>query len=304
MPRRSGSQDLDNHLRQQAEQARATTPATAPARNLYEYLRSRKAELAAAVPRHLTAERLLRIAWTAIRRNPQLMQCEWSTVADAVLQCAQLGLEPGVLNRAHLVPYRNRSTGRLECQLIIGYQGYIDLVMRTGLYRTVYACAVRLGDQFDYVQTADGPQLRHVPRLVDDNGLPIRDLAPIVCCYGVAIPQAGGPAHVRVVPIAEIEAHRRRSRAAEEGPWITDYEAMALKTTIRILVKQLPITTESAIALSGAERIELGEQMDIDVDTEDVPSETPENEQQDSQAEASPTAPSDPPGLFGGERNA
>ena len=47
-----------------------------------------------------------------------------------------------------------------------------------------------------------------------------------------------------VMSIDEIEAIRKRSRAANTGPWVTDYSEMARKTVARRHSKVLPMSTD------------------------------------------------------------
>src|SRR5262249_8718109 len=78
-----------------------------------------KDQIKLALPKHLTAERLLRVALTAVQRTPALLECDQLSIVGSVVQAAQLGLEPdGILGLAYLVPYFNKKTGRKECQLI------------------------------------------------------------------------------------------------------------------------------------------------------------------------------------------
>ena len=65
-----------------------------------------KAELATALPRHLDADRMLRICLTELRKTPKLLQCNPTSFFGAVVQASQLGLEPGSgLGQAYLIPY-------------------------------------------------------------------------------------------------------------------------------------------------------------------------------------------------------
>jgi len=54
----------------------------------------------------------------------------------------------------------------------------------------------------------------------------------------------------------EIEAVRRRSRAADDGPWVTDWSEMARKTVVRRGSKYLPLTTDFRRALELDEEAE------------------------------------------------
>jgi len=55
----------------------------------------------------------------------------------------------------------------------------------------------------------------------------------------------GGGLQLEGMPKAEIDEHRQRSRAKDSGPWVSDYDAMALKTTIRKISKYLPKSSEA-----------------------------------------------------------
>ena len=99
-----------------------------------------KAQMALALPKHMTADRLARIATTEIRKVPKLASCDQASFLGAIMQCAQLGLEPGgALGHAYLIPFdkRQKVNGRwetvsTEAQLIIGYRGMIDLAAALG----------------------------------------------------------------------------------------------------------------------------------------------------------------------------
>ena len=217
-------------------------------------------QIATALPRHVTADRLARVALTEIRRNPYLARCDQSSVLGAIMLCAQLGLEPGgPLGHAYLVPFDNRKTGRVEAQFILGYRGMIELARRSGQIQTIEARAVYEGDQFE-VRFGLDSTLTHVP----DFENPSRSLPEkLRFVYAVAKLRDGG-VQFEVMSRREIEAVRAQSRAGTTGPWQTHYEAMALKTVIRRLFKFLPVSVELARAIEEDERAELG-----------IPQETP-----------------------------
>jgi recombination protein RecT len=60
---------------------------------------------------------------------------------------------------------------------------------------------------------------------------------------------------------SEVDKIRRRSRAADDGPWVTDYEEMARKTVVKRLSKYLPLKPgdKLAQAIEIDNRIEAGE---------------------------------------------
>src|SRR5262245_12814982 len=115
--------------------------------NLQTLLEKYKHQIAAAIPNHLTPERLIRIALTAVSRSPGLRECDPLTICGCVIQAAQLGLEPdNVLGEAYLVPFHNSKTRKKECQLIPGYQGLLKLVRNSGELKFVSAQIVKEKD--------------------------------------------------------------------------------------------------------------------------------------------------------------
>ena len=205
-----------------------------------------KSQIAAALPRHMTADRMARIVMTEIRRIPALGKCNQTSLVGAVMQCAQLGLEPGnSLGHAYLIPYGS------DVQLVIGYRGFIDLARRSGQIVSLEAHAVYDGDHFECVFGLDS-NLRHEPDWQNPNRT---DPAKLQFVYAVAKLKDGG-VQFEVMSRAEVDAIRARSKAGRSGPWVTDYAAMALKTVIRRLFKYLPVSIELQQAVSLDEAVD------------------------------------------------
>jgi recombination protein RecT len=244
-----------------------------------------KAQIALALPRHVTADRLARVALTEVRRNPALAKCDQMSFLGAIMTCAQLGLEPGgTLGHAYLVPFENRKMGRTEVQFIIGYRGMIDLARRSGQIQSIEARAVYEGDRFEVKFGLDS-DLTHIPDFDNPNRTQPEKLRFV---YAVAKLKDGG-VQFDVLSRREIEAIRAQSKAATSGPWQTHYEAMALKTVIRRLFKYLPISIELAQAIEQDERADRGEPQESPLASSDV-IDVEVSEQQTEQATAPRTA--------------
>mgnify|MGYP000909827057 CR=1 FL=1 len=219
-------QAVKNQLAQKAS-GKAAKRRT-PEQTIRRYLEQMAPEIQRALPKHLDADRLARIAMTTIRQTPKLLDCNIQSLLAAVMQSAQLGLEPNILGQAYIIPYGK------EAQFIIGYRGMIDLARRSGHIESIYAHPVYDQDDFDYEYGLD-PKLRHKPA--------IGDRGQFIGAYGVAKFKDGGY-HFEFMPKAEIDKRRGRSKASGNGPWVTDYEEMACKTVIRHMFKYLPISIE------------------------------------------------------------
>lgn len=212
--------------------------------SLRDLLERSKPKFQDVIPKHLSADRLVRVAIAACSRTPKLLECTPMSVLNSVMQSAQLGLEAGgPLGDAYLVPY-----GR-DCQLIVGYRGLINLARRSGQIASIEAHVVHQQDRF-VCRYGLEPVLEHEPHWGEEPG-------PMVAVYAVAKLKDGGT-QAEVMTKAQIEAIRTRSRAQNGGPWTTDYDEMARKTVVRRLCKYLPLSVELATALDLDERAEFG----------------------------------------------
>jgi recombination protein RecT len=216
-----------------------------------------KQQLALAMPRHMTADRLARIALTEVRKVPKLATCDQMSFLGAIMQCAQLGLEPGgALGHAYLLPFKknfkegNAWKSRMEVQLIVGYRGMIDLARRSGQIQSIEARTVHQKDQFD-VELGLDSKLVHRPAWTEV------DRGPVVFVYAVAKLKDGG-VQFEVMSRAEIEAVRAKSKAAADGPWVEHFDEMAKKTVIRRLFKYLPVSIELQRAVGLDEQADAG----------------------------------------------
>lgn len=202
-------------------------------KNFGSFLQKMGPQFKNALPRHIRPEQFIRTVLTTIRKTPDLLLCTQESVIGSVITAAQLGLEPdGVLGEAYLVKY-----GR-ECQLIVGYQGFIKLAWQSDKIDDIYAEIAYANDTFKY-HLGTNRRIVHRPLETGDRGKPTH-------VYAVAKIRSGGTPFV-VMTIAEVEKIRERSRA-KNGPWVTDYDAMVKKTAIRQLQKWIPKSKEQARA--------------------------------------------------------
>lgn len=202
-----------------------------------------KPELARALPKHMDPDRVARIAVTLVGGNPALAACTSESFLGALMTASQLGLEPGPLGEAYLVPYGKKVT------FIPGYKGLIKLAWQSNMLKSIDAHVVHGNDEFDYAYGLD-PFLKHKPTRGERGG--------ITDVYACATFLNGGSAFV-VMSVDDVEQIRARSKAAKNGPWVTDWDAMAQKTAVKQLSKFLPMSTElrafaQAVALDGTAR--------------------------------------------------
>lgn len=211
-------------------------------RTIYELLDQMMPAIKQAVPQHMTPERLLRIATTSIKANPQLRNCTAQSLLGSVMQCAQLGLEPSVLGHAYLIPSNNKKKDgngkeyyEMECRFEIGYKGLIELARRTGQISSIVAHEVYSKDEFEY-EYGLHEKLRHVPFEGADRG-------EVTKYYAYAKFKDGGYSFL-VMSKDAIEKHRQKHSKSQFGPWKNHYDSMAKKTVLKALMKYMPISVE------------------------------------------------------------
>lgn len=135
--------------------------AVSPAKKLNSFLEQYKSQIAAALPKHITPDRMVRLAMTSFSQNKALQNCDMNSIFASVVVAAQLGLEIGVAGQGYLVPYKGRAT------FVPGWQGLVDLVSRAGR-ATVWTGAVYRGDKFDWA-LGDNPFVKHQPESDSDD---------------------------------------------------------------------------------------------------------------------------------------
>lgn len=203
-------------------------------------------QIARALPRHLTPDRMTRIALTELRKIPKLLTCNPESFCGAIMACSQLGLEPGsALGQIYLIPFGK------EVQVILGYKGMIELARRSGQIVSLGAHEVHENDVFEF-EYGLTEKLRHVPNL--------KDRGQLIAVYAVAHFTGGGH-QIEVMSKQDVDKVRSRSKSSSSGPWLTDYSEMAKKTVVRKLFKYLPISIEKLqLATALDEQADLGTQ--------------------------------------------
>jgi len=80
-----------------------------PKEQIAYLLKQKRSEIEKMLPKHLNAERLLKVAQVAATTTPALLECDIASLVGAIGQCAQMGLEPNtVLGHAYLVPFNTK----------------------------------------------------------------------------------------------------------------------------------------------------------------------------------------------------
>lgn len=230
-----------------------------PEQSLNSLLKRMGPQIQRALPKHMDADRIARIALTAVRATPNLLKCDQMSFVAALMQSAQLGVEPNTgLGQAYLIPYGN------QVQFQLGYKGLIDLSVRSGQYKAIYAHEVYQEDEFSYAYGLH-KDLVHVPSQSPE-GEPIG-------YYAVYHLKNGGYDFVYWTK-ERIEKHAKTFSQAfksAKSPWKTNYDAMAKKTVLKEVLKYAPKSIELQKVVEADETIktEVSEDMSDVIDVTD-----------------------------------
>ena len=224
-------------------------------------------QLEYAAPRGVQAVRFARVAESLIMNDTSgaLIKCERRSLLNAVMICAQTGLEPGPIGHAAIVPYK----GKAQWQAM--YRGMLHLMHRSEQIASVQAGVVREKDNFDYDEGSKPFVEWKKPML------PEADRGDIVCVFCALIPRQGSP-YVGVMHISDVEAIRDKYSKGkrDDRPWVTAFDSMAMKTIIKRVAKLAPISIEAARAVSYDDLNEVGKDtpdiMPPDIGVGDLPS--------------------------------
>lgn len=219
---------------------------------LFEVNRKRMISLA---PRSTgNPERIFQIAFQNIAYNADLLVCTQQSLIGGVFEAIKLGITlGGPMQEGWLIPFGNTAT------LIVGFMGYRNIIDRAGSVIDMHPRAVHTGDEFDYWY-GDQPRIIHRPKMPFP-----QSREQLRAVYVVANLRKGGR-QFEVLELAEVDAHRERSRAKNKGPWVTDFVPMALKTGMRKISKYLPKSNELlARALDLDEKADLGHDQQFEI---------------------------------------
>jgi len=202
------------------------------------------AQFEKALPKHLSADRFIRVACTMLLRVPLLAECTHESFFKCMLDLSAMGLEPDGV-RAHLIPFRNNQKSTVECTLIIDYKGMVELVRRSGDVVKINADVICDGDTYVHEM---GEVVSHTFSLTEKRGEPIAAYAQVKF--------RSGDVQCVIMTTDEIESIRARSKSGTKGPWVTDWKEMAKKTAFRRLCKWLTLSPEVHQYIAAADETE------------------------------------------------
>lgn len=206
-------------------------------------------DFGAVLPSHVKPEQWVRVAQGALKRGKKYdgdrsgrTELEVAAANNpavflaSLFDAARLGLEPGT-EQYYLTPRKVK--GKLEILGIVGYQGHIELMYRAGAVASVVAEVVYSRDQFDYQPGIDERPRHLIDWDADDRGT-------LRLVYAYAVMKDGATSKVVVLNKTAIERIKKSATGADSqySPWMTNPDAMWLKSAVRQLAKWVPTSAE------------------------------------------------------------
>ena len=163
-----------------------------------------------------------------------LQMCDPKNVVMEALKAASLKLPINKqLGFAWIVPYRDGRTGQYIPTFQLGYKGYIQLCMRTGAYRYINADVVYEGELVKHDKLTGEIEIDPEQRKSDKK-----------IGYFAFIETLNGFRKTLYMTVEEVTKHAQqysKSYSSKNSVWATDFDAMALKTCLRLLLSRYGI---------------------------------------------------------------
>lgn len=236
-----------NQLRQ------ATGQQQNPVSQLSTFMDKIKPQLGLALPKHLNADRMARLALTAFSTTPALQKCTHKSIAASIMVAGQLGLEPGVNGAGYLIPYKD------TCTFVPGWKGLVDLVSRSGR-GTVFTGVIFKDQKYTFTDGARRDLVIH-------NETELNDPEDITHAYAIGWVNGAAMPVIELWTVAKIKKHRDKyNKQGTRHYSFRDWEMYARKVPLLQVIKYMPTSVEMANALVVSHAAEEGRGVTIDVD--------------------------------------
>jgi recombination protein RecT len=190
---------------------------------------------------------------SAVNANPALQDCENSSILSGALLGASLKLSPSPqLGHYYLVPFNDKNKGKVA-QFILGYKGYIQLAIRSGMYKRLNVTAIKEGELIKYDPLTEEIEVS----LIEDED--VRENTPTVGYYAM-YEYNNGFRKSLYWSKKKMENHANKyskGYSARKGYtfWEKGFDSMAAKTMIRQLIGKwgiMSIEMQNAYESDGA----------------------------------------------------
>lgn len=210
-----------------------------------------KPQLEMALPKHLTADRMARLALTAFSTNEKLQACDPKSIAASIMTASQLGLEPGVNGAGFLVPYKT------TCTFVPGWKGLVDLVARSGR-GTVYTGVIYKDQTYTFTDGARRDLVIH-------NETDLDDPLEITHAYAIGWVKDSSMPVIELWRVSKIKKHRDKYNKVGQSHYsFRDWEMYCRKVPLLQVLKYMPCSIEVSNAVEISNAHEMGRGVTIE----------------------------------------
>ena len=167
-----------------------------------------------------------------VKSNELLLKAAPNSVIAAAMQAATLKLPINQnLGLAYIVPYWNSKAKENQAQFQMGWKGFVQLAERTGQYKTINASPVYEG-QIEDIDFVTGNIIRG------------KKISDTVVGYVAYIEFLNGFSKTLYMSREEMEKHAMKYSQSYKkgfGVWKDNFDAMALKTVLKLLISKYGI---------------------------------------------------------------
>lgn len=204
-----------------------------------------KPQLELALPKHLSTDRMARLALTAFSSNQQLQKCTHLSIAASMMTAAALGLEPGVNGAGYLIPYKD------TCTFVPGWKGLVDLVSRSGR-GTVYTGVIFKDQKYTFTDGARRDLVIH-------NETDLNDPEDITHAYAIGWVRDAQMPIIELWSVSKITKHRNKyNKVGSRHYSFRDWEMYCRKVPLLQVLKYMPSSIEMANAIAVTNSAETG----------------------------------------------
>lgn len=233
--------DTTNLAALQQSEARGITPV----KQFSNFMEKLKPQLALALPKHLTSDRMSRLALTAFSTSQQLQRCSHQSIAASIMTAGQLGLEPGVNGAGYLIPYGQ------TCTFVPGWKGLVDLVSRSGR-GTVFTGVIFKDQQYTFTDGARRDLVIH-------NETDLEAPEDITHAYAIGWVKDSAMPIIELWRVSKIEKHRDKyNKVGKKHYSFRDWEMYARKIPLLQVLKYMPCSVEVTNAIEVSHAAEQG----------------------------------------------
>ena len=173
-----------------------------------------------------------------VTQNPSLAECEQSRVINSALVGFGLDLSHQ-LGYFYVVPFNDRKNNRKVATFQMGWKGYVQLAIRSGLYTSLNAIEVKKGELKKYDRLEDEVELEFLDDKVRDTVETVGYVAYYKLSTGIKKALYWPKERMQQHAIKYSQGYQSDVKNGTQYTfWSKDFDGMALKTMIRQLISK------------------------------------------------------------------